>query len=186
MISALRDLLSLERRSGSDLPMKTVRLISLLFLAALFLYASVDKALHFGGFVKALAGYVIVPDGGERFLALPLVLSELLVGVGLLIKPWRSSAALLATVLLSTFTLALVVNQRYAPGAECGCWFTVTLGRATGSHIVQNLLLLGLSLSLWLDERGATTSDSYRAAAEDTSFQPSARRSLPIDEGGTP
>jgi len=167
--------------------MKTVRSISLWFLAALFLYAGLDKAFHFPGFVKALGGYVLVPDGIERFLALPVLLTELLVGVGLLIKPWRLSAALLATVLLFAFTIALAVNQRYAPGAECGCWFTVTLGRATGSHIVQNLLLLGLSLSLWLDERGAIApARSHPAAADGTSFQPSAPSSLPIDEGGTP
>jgi uncharacterized membrane protein YphA (DoxX/SURF4 family) len=164
---------------------KTVRTISLLFIAVLFLYAGVDKAFHFSGFVKALAGYVLVPDGVERFLALPLILSELLVGVGLLVKPWRRPAALLATILLFAFTLALAVNQRYAPGAECGCWFTVTLGKATTSHLVQNLLLLGLSLSLWLDEKGAVNlTGSNEAWTEDKSFQPSVRRIL--DEGGAP
>jgi len=133
--------------------MKLIRIPSLLVLAALFLYAGADKAFHYGGFVKALGGYVLVPDGLEGFLALPLILSEVLVGVGLLVRPWRSPAALLAAVLLSVFTLALAVNQHYAPGLECGCWFTVTLGKATPSHILQNVLLLGLALSIWLDER---------------------------------
>lgn len=133
--------------------MKVVRALSLLFLAVLFLYAGVDKAFHYGGFVKALDGYVLVPDGLGRFLALPVILAEVLVGAGLLLKAWRPPAALTAAVLLSVFTLALAINQRYAPGVECGCWFTVTLGQATGSHILQNVLLLGLALSVWLDER---------------------------------
>lgn len=133
--------------------MKVVRALSLVFLAALFLYAGIDKLFHYGGFVKALGGYVLVPEGLERHLALPVILAEILAGVGLLLKPWRSPASLLATILLSVFTVALAVNQRYAPGVECGCWFTVTLGKATSSHILQNLLLLGLAVSIWLDER---------------------------------
>lgn len=133
--------------------MKIVRALSLVLLAALFLYAGLDKLFHYGGFVKALGGYVLVPDGLERFLALPVILAELLAGAGLLIKVWRVSAALLAAVLLCAFTVALAVNQVYAPGAECGCWFTVTLGKATSSHIFQNVLLLGLAVSIWLDER---------------------------------
>ena len=145
--------------------MKVVRALSLLFLAALFLYAGVDKAFHYGGFVKALGGYVLVPDGLERYLALPVILAEILVGAGLLLKTWRPPASLLAAILLSVFTLALAINQRYAPGVECGCWFTVTLGKATGSHILQNLLLLGLALSVWLDERKGV---AMGAAAEGT------------------
>jgi uncharacterized membrane protein YphA (DoxX/SURF4 family) len=133
--------------------MKYVRALSVWFLAALFLYAAIDKAFHYGGFVKALGGYVLVPDGLEQYLALPVILCELLIGIGLLFKPWRPPAALLATCLLAVFTIALAVNQRYAPGVECGCWFTVTLGRATASHILQNLILLGLAASIWLDER---------------------------------
>lgn len=135
--------------------MKLVRLLSLLLLAALFLYTGIDKAFHYSGFIKALGGYVLVPDGFERHLALPLIFSEILVGAGLLLASWRSAAALLATGLLAVFTLALAVNQHYAPGVECGCWFTVTLGTATTAHIVQNIILLGLAFSVWLDERGS-------------------------------
>lgn len=146
--------------------MKVVRTLSLLFLAALFLYAGIDKAFHYGGFVKALGGYVLVPDGLESYLALPVILAEILIGVGLLLRTWRPPAALLAAILLSVFTLALAVNQRYAPDAECGCWFTVTLGKATGSHILQNVLLLGLALSVWLDERRGVPMRAAAAAEE--------------------
>jgi uncharacterized membrane protein YphA (DoxX/SURF4 family) len=131
-----------------------VRPFSLALLAALFLYAGIDKALHYGGFIKALGNYVLVPDGYERHLALPLILIEILAGCGLLIGSWRSPAALLSTGLLTVFTVALVVNHHYAPGVECGCWFTITLGRATTTHVLQNIVLLGLAFSIWLDERG--------------------------------
>lgn len=137
--------------------MKMVRPLSLLLLSALFLYAGIDKAFHYGGFVKALGGYVIVPDGLERHLALPLILSEILIGCGLLLRSWRPAASLLAAGMLAVFTVALAVNQYYAPGVECGCWFTITLGRATTSHILQNVVLFGLAISIWMDERGIVT-----------------------------
>ena len=147
--------------------MRIARTFSLLFLAALFLFAGLDKAFHYGGFVKALAGYVVVPDGLERHLALPVILTELLVGVGLLVRSWRSAATLAAAALLSVFVVALAVNRLVAPEAECGCWFTLTLGRATGAHILLDLVLLGLAVTSWLEERRAVR----------TSLEPSPERS---------
>jgi uncharacterized membrane protein len=133
--------------------MKALRILSIGFLALLFLYAGLDKAFHYGGFVKALDGYVLVPRGFGPHLALPLIACELLVGLGLLVRPWRPAAAGVATLLLALFTVALAVNQRFAPGAECGCWFTLTVARATTSHIAQDLILLGLAATLWYEEK---------------------------------
>jgi uncharacterized membrane protein YphA (DoxX/SURF4 family) len=134
---------------------RIVRIVSAAFLGLLFVYAGADKAFHYGGFVKALGGYVLVPDGMESFLAMPLILCEILAGVGLLVPAWRRPAALVAMVMLAVFTAAIAVNQHYRPGAECGCWFTVTLGKASTAHVLQNLVLLGLAASIWLDERTA-------------------------------
>lgn len=133
--------------------MKHVRRLSIFFLSALFLYAGIDKALHYGGFINALNGYVLIPKGFGPQLALPLILCELLVGVGLLVRSWRSGAAMLASGLLGLFTTAIAVNSYYAPGTVCGCWFTITLGEATATHVLQNLVLLGLASTIWLNER---------------------------------
>ncbi|MEA2603910.1 MAG: hypothetical protein QOF89_4902 [Acidobacteriota bacterium] len=133
--------------------MRLVSLASRYFLAAVFLYAGIDKALHYGGFVNALRGYVLLPRAAAPYLALPIILCEIFVGVSLLVRPWRSRAAVLAAGLLAVFTLALAVNQHYAPRTLCGCWFTLTLGRSTPLHVLQNLVLLGLAISVWMDER---------------------------------
>jgi uncharacterized membrane protein YphA (DoxX/SURF4 family) len=118
------------------------------FLGALFLATGTDKLFHYGGFVKALGSYAVVPAGLAHILAPSLILCELLVGASLFLRAWRRSAAVTAAALLALFTVALAVNYRLAPGAVCGCWFTVTLGRATGLHLLQNLLLLGLAVTL--------------------------------------
>ncbi|HEX4960533.1 MAG TPA: MauE/DoxX family redox-associated membrane protein [Thermoanaerobaculia bacterium] len=135
--------------------MKHVSLLSAIFLAVVFVFAGIDKIFHFDGFVNALASYAVVPAAVARYLALPVVLSELWVGVGLLVPRWRRTASLAAAVLLAVFTAALIGNLYFSPGSICGCWFTITLGRSTHLHVVQNLVLLALALSVWLDYRAA-------------------------------
>jgi uncharacterized membrane protein YphA (DoxX/SURF4 family) len=133
--------------------LKKISLLSAVFLAVVFLFAGIDKIFHFDGFVNALASYAVVPTAMARYLALPVILSELWVGAGLLVPRWRRTAALAAAVLLAVFTVALVSNLYFSPGSICGCWFTITLGRTTRMHVIQNVVLLALAVSVWLDYR---------------------------------
>ncbi|MGI0014947.1 MAG: MauE/DoxX family redox-associated membrane protein, partial [Nitrososphaera sp.] len=127
-----------------------------------FLFTVIDKLFHYNAFLNALASYVLMPPAIAPYLALPIILSELWVGVGMLIKPWREGAALTAASLLSIFTLALILNYFYKPGAICGCWFTITLGTATEIHITQNFVMLGLALTVWWLDRNLTKKSAAR------------------------
>ncbi len=122
--------------------------ISGYFLAAFFLYTGIDKVFHYGGFVKALGSYAVVPESLAPFLALPVIVSEIVVGLAFLVPSWRRSAARASALLLVGFTAALAVNLQLGVEAPCGCWFTLSLGAATGQHILLNLVLLALALSL--------------------------------------
>lgn len=133
--------------------MKPVAFIAILFLAALFLFTGVDKVFHYPSFVNALESYHLVPSGFAGILAPLVIAAEIAVGLGLLIPAWRSTAALVGAVTLGVFTLALVVDQFYAPGNVCGCWFTITLAESTSSHVGLNAVLLALSLTTWWTER---------------------------------
>jgi hypothetical protein len=62
-------------------------------------------------------------------------------------------AALVAVGAMTLFTAALTINHFYAPKAICGCWFSVTLGTSTFSHIIMNLTLLGIALTVFVDTR---------------------------------
>jgi uncharacterized membrane protein YphA (DoxX/SURF4 family) len=133
--------------------LKHISILSAVFLALIFVFAGIDKIFHFDGFVNALASYAVVPTAVARYLALPVVLSELWVGASLLIPRWRRTAALAGAVLLAIFTVALIGNLYFSPGSICGCWFTLTLGRSTRLHVLQNVVLLALAVSVWLDYR---------------------------------
>lgn len=140
--------------------MNWTHLISATFLAAIFLFSGIDKTLHYSGFVNALSSYAVVPGSLAATLAPAVILAELWIGAGLLLRPWRQTAAACGAVLLMIFTAALAINQIYAPGAVCGCWFTFTLAESTGAHIAQNLVLSGLSWTLWLQARRPKTPGS--------------------------
>ncbi|MEE8524037.1 MAG: MauE/DoxX family redox-associated membrane protein [Thermoanaerobaculia bacterium] len=139
--------------------MNVVAVISTWFLAAVFLFAGIDKAFHYDGFVNALRSYALIPELLAAPLAPAVILVELWVGLGLLLRSWRQRAALTGAAVLGVFTLALAVNQWVAPGSICGCWFTVTLAQSSGMHIVQNLVLFGLSLTVWWQMRSGGLSD---------------------------
>jgi uncharacterized membrane protein len=133
--------------------MKYVPIISNYFLAVLFMFTGIDKLLHYKGFIVALSSYVIVPNGAAEYLALPIIISEIWVACGLLIKQWRRMASLTGALALVVFTIALFVNYIYAPQAICGCWFSITLSTANIFHILLNLTLFGLAIVVWLDSR---------------------------------
>lgn len=123
------------------------------FVGIVLIAAGVDKVFHYEGFVQALGAYAIFPQVLAPYGAAPVILLELAVGVGLFVGPWRRPALVLAAGMLTVFTVALAVNYFLRPGSVCGCWFTVTLGKATGSHILQNLIWLSLILIGWWEER---------------------------------
>jgi uncharacterized membrane protein YphA (DoxX/SURF4 family) len=117
-----------------------------LFLAAIFLFSSIDKVLHYQGFVNAMRNYVLVPAGTAPFFAPPVIGVELLVGLGLLFPAWRRPAALTAASLLGLFTVAIALNHLYGDRGICGCWFTITLAKSTSMHLMQNLLMALMAL----------------------------------------
>lgn len=123
-----------------------------ILLAAVFLFSGVDKLSHYEAFVNAVRNYILVPRGWAPYLAPSVVLVELMIGVGLLVRPWRRSAALTAVFTLALFTTAISFNYLYGGRGICGCWFTITLANSTNLHLLQNALFLGLALSIWFDE----------------------------------
>lgn len=138
----------------------------LLLLAVIFVFSGVDKILHYQGFVNALSDYVLVPRGTAPLLAVPVIVVELMIGLGLLVRPWRQAAALTAAVTLALFTAALGFNQAYGGRGICGCWFTITLAKSTHMHLLQNLFLAALAVNLWWEER-----NRLRAATSQPSMQ---------------
>lgn len=129
-----------------------VRELPRFILIALFSLASIDKLLHFRGFVAAIQSYELLPSRLESLAAVFFILAEFAIALGLLTKRWRQPACLSAILLLTIFT---VVYMTVNPGRVCGCWFTLTLNSGGYFHILQNLIFIGLAILTWMDHRSS-------------------------------
>lgn len=129
--------------------MKYIKNLSIWVIAGVFLLAGLDKLFHYKSFILTLDNSFLVPEGFAKFVALPIILSEIWIAIGLIIKSLRSIALLVAAIILLLFTSTLFANYLLGNSASCGCWYTLTLSTSTGLHILQNLFLLGLALLLW-------------------------------------
>ncbi len=136
--------------------MRLISFASSAFLALVFLYAGLDKAAHYDGFVNAIGSYSLVPDWMAPGLAPVVICLEVVIGLGLLLPARRFQAALAGALTLAAFTAALAVNLIVAPGSVCGCWFSITLAQSDEAHIALNLILAVLALTLWWEGRNQT------------------------------
>jgi len=70
-------------------------------LAAVLLYAGIDKNFHYVGFVNVLNAYALLPSGTGSYFAAPVIATEIFVGIGLTVATWRRTALFSASLLFS-------------------------------------------------------------------------------------
>jgi uncharacterized membrane protein YphA (DoxX/SURF4 family) len=95
-----------------------------LALGGIFIYASLDKIAHPREFAEIIANFAILPDFLVTLPALVLPWLELAAGLCLVVGLWTRSSALLLTLLLLGFILALGFNALRGIDLSCGCFST--------------------------------------------------------------
>jgi len=148
------------------LPVSLLRELPRFILIGLFALASIDKVLHFRGFVGAIQSYKVLPSSLESSAAVFFIMAEFAIALGLLTKRWRRAACVSAVLLLTTFT---VVYLAVDPGRVCGCWFTLTLNSGGYFHILQNLVFIGLAILTWMDHKSLKSDASSVSYSTSTS-----------------
>lgn len=120
-------------------------------LAGLLGSAALHKLRRPRVFAAVLQGYALLPRWAELPGGLLLGTLELLAAAGLLFAPLRPLAATLAALLLLLYAVVLALSLRRGVAlADCGCHAGSRRQPLSGALVVRNLLLAGLSLSLWL------------------------------------
>jgi len=118
--------------------------VLVLALAALWIASGVHKLRDPAGFAGALAAYGLLPQWAVGIVARALPLIEIAVALGLLLHVSREAAALVSTLLLGLYTLAIAVNLwRGRRELDCGCF-----GFGRGSTISMTLLWRNAGLGL--------------------------------------
>ncbi|MBF0227264.1 MAG: DoxX family membrane protein [Desulfobacterales bacterium] len=95
-----------------------------LFLAGVFIYASIDKIIHPTAFSKAVFNYQILPDVLINFTAITLPWVELVLGILLIFNIWMPGTIFISTGLLMIFITAIIFNLARGLDINCGCFST--------------------------------------------------------------
>lgn len=117
------------------------------FLALLFLTAAWSKLTRVEEFHGVVRNFRLVPDAASGALAWTLPIVELLIAVGLVVRPVTVLAASAAAVLLVVFALALAINVlRGRTWIDCGCMRQGLRQPVSWLLVARNVALAALAL----------------------------------------
>ena len=121
-------------------------LLCRLAVGGIFLYASLDKLAHPAAFAQAIYHYRILPPGLLHPVALLLPMTELILGLGLVLGVARRGSALLAAMLTTVFLAAIAVSLLRGLDISCGCFHTDGGHQVGLSLLLRDLVLLAFCL----------------------------------------
>jgi len=122
-------------------------------LGIIFVVAGVNKILHYSLFIAQISAYGAIAMYIAPYLASPLILAEIWVGLGLFVGSWRKLAAISSNVLLVIFGVVLSMGYFKGSNSACGCLLPIGSQTIGLIHIIQDLVLVGLSIFVWSNQK---------------------------------
>jgi len=107
--------------SGSA-PEKTWVVVLRVLLGAALFFAGITKIKSGWQLAEAIANYNLLPAAANQIFAVVLPWWEIAAGALLVFGVWTRAAALLALVLFSAFTIAVISALIRGLDIECGCF----------------------------------------------------------------
>lgn len=122
-------------------------------LAAVFIYAAVEKIIDPADFARSIENYRLFPAWSVGPLAITLPWLELWAALLLFRENWRRSAALILGIMLTAFMLAVGFNLGRGLDFECGCFGSG--GRRAGTKLLiqDGLLLICAAMTFFKKEK---------------------------------
>jgi putative oxidoreductase len=124
-------------------------------LAAVFIGAAVPKLLAPGEFAAAIENYRVLPQALVGKVAMILPVGELVLAAALIVGPMRRGAALLCTLLLVGFSVAMAQARMRGIDLSCGCFGAALEAKVSWLTVLRTsaLALLGGYVFLTLGPR---------------------------------
>lgn len=128
-----------------------ISLVCRLGVAAVFLYASLDKIVHPDLFAQSIANYRMVPMALLHPFAWLLPVAEVVVAVALVVGWQGRGASLLAVLMTVMFIGAIATALIRGLDISCGCFETEGGGKVGRDLLIRDIfLLIGAAIPLWL------------------------------------
>ena len=114
--------------TGKEMALLWIERLCRIGMGALFIYSAAMKVDDPGLFADAVSRYEFLPEFSIGMFSLTMSMLELIVGVALVATKWTREAALLVTVMLLMFIVALA--QAFVRGLDisCGCFGAPKIG----------------------------------------------------------
>ena len=114
-------------------------------IAALFIFAGINKILNPANFAHDIDNYRLLPYLLVALMAVILPWLEVLCGIFLIVGKWQKGASL--TLLILTLMFLVAIGSATARGLDitCGCFSTTIEGTKVGyTRLIEDTILLGL------------------------------------------
>jgi len=131
-------------QNGNNSIITTLKII----VGCLFIFTSIQKILIYSQFVSVIMNSVAVNKYMALWIALTVVLSELLGGVALIFNIHVRDVSLLLIVLLCMFIVVMVYNISQNNIIDCICFGKSIAGTMSWQSVVRNIFLI--SLLIWI------------------------------------
>lgn len=120
---------------NGEFTMKRLRILPRILVGGIFLYASVEKILYPASFAEVIANYDLLPHNLNLLTAFWLPWLEVVLGIALLFGKLIRGSALIATLLMTTFSVAVAISYFRGIDISCGC-FSVDSNQASNMGLV--------------------------------------------------
>ena len=138
----------------SSLP---VQLLCRFLLGGIFIYASIDKIAHPHAFAKIIYNYQLLPEILIYAAAVMLPWVEMVSGLFLVAGIFKRTAAVVLSLLLLVFGIAISINLIRGLKFDCGCFSTITTvsGSDPATLLIRDMLFLipGLIIIFFLRQK---------------------------------
>jgi uncharacterized membrane protein YphA (DoxX/SURF4 family) len=132
--------------------------VARLAIAGVFLYASLPKLADPGAFAADVQNYRVLPDALVGHAALFVPVFEFVVAIGLLLPRYQRGAALIATSMLTIFSIAMAQARLRGIDLSCGCFGAAFEAKVSWLTVIRSAALGMLSaVPLILPNRAAKT-----------------------------
>ncbi|MFH2029617.1 MAG: MauE/DoxX family redox-associated membrane protein [Bacteroidota bacterium] len=118
-------------------------------IGIVFIFASLDKIANPGDFAVAIVNYKIIPLSLVNIFAIVIPWLELFCGILILFGEYIKESSFIISSLLLVFVVMIAAAVFRNLDIDCGCFGTLDAQKVGLTKIVENILLLLLSVNIF-------------------------------------